>query len=159
MTTQDSSAFGELDELYQEVILDHYRNPRNPGEVPDPDVSARGFNPFCGDEIILSFKLASDGKVGDVGSAVQGCSISQASASILTEMMKGKALEEVVEIGRIFREMMLGKQLSDEETKKMGDFEALQGVRNFPIRIKCALLAWATLYDGIEEYRAHLDGS
>ena len=159
MTTQDSSIFGELDDLYQEVILDHYRNPRNPGELPEPDVSARGFNPFCGDEIVLGLKLSPNGQVEAVGSTGQGCSISQASASILTELMKGKSLEEAEAIGQLFRAMMQGKELSEEELEQMGELEALQGVRKFPIRIKCALLAWATLDDGIEEYRAKADKS
>ncbi len=150
---QDTSS-EQLDDLYQEVILDHYRNPRNQGEIPNPNVSSRGFNPFCGDEVILGLTLDAKSKVESIGFKGQGCSISQASASILTELVKGKSLEEAQELSQLLRRLMQGQELSDEEVERLGAMEALQGVRQFPIRIKCALLAWATLDDGIEEYRA-----
>ncbi len=143
----------QLDDLYQEVILDHYRNPRNHGEIPNPHVSSRGFNPFCGDEVILSFNLDADNKVESIAFHGQGCSISLASASILTVLVKDKTLPEAEELSQLLRSLLRGKELSDDELDQLGDLEALQGVRQFPIRVKCALLPWATLDDGIADYR------
>ena len=141
----------ELDELYQEVILDHYRSSRNKDKLEGPDIEFDGFNPFCGDQIILQVKLADD-RVEAASFSGQGCSISQASASMMTELLKGKTLEEAQALTDIFRKMMQGSPPTEEELVEMGALEALQGVRKFPIRIKCALLAWATLEDGIEQY-------
>ena len=152
MTIQESD-FGELDELYREVILDHYRNPKNRHNLEAPDFQCEGFNPFCGDEVTIQVKLDGNGRVDAASHQGQGCSISQASASMLTDLMKGKTLEETQALSRTFREMMRGAHLSDEEMESLRDLEALQGVRKFPIRIKCALLAWAALEDGLEEYR------
>ena len=142
-----------LDDLYQEVILDHYRNPRNEGEIADPHVSSRGFNPFCGDEVVLAMNLDNDQKVESVAFRGQGCSISQASASILTVLVKNKSLPEAEALSQLLRELLRGKELSDDELDQIGDMEALQGVSQFPIRVKCALLPWATLDDGIADYR------
>ena len=141
-----------LDDLYQEVILDHYRNPRNHGEIPNPDVSSRGFNPFCGDEVILNMNLDADEKVESVAFHGHGCSISQASASILTILVKDKTLNEAQDLSQLLRSLLRGKELTDDELDSIGDMEALQGVRQFPIRVKCALLPWATLDDGIADY-------
>ena len=146
--------FGELDELYQEIVLDHYKNPRGRGEVPDPDVTAEGFNPFCGDQVSLRLKLDGQGRVARASFRGQGCSISQASASMLTALVEGRTLPEVQRAATRFRDLMHGKQLSEAELEELGDLEALQGVRKFPIRIKCALLSWAALEEGIEEYQA-----
>ncbi len=146
------TSFDQLDDLYQEVILDHYRNPRNRGEIPSPHVSARGFNPYCGDEVILALNLDDGRRVDAVAFSGQGCSISQASASILTELVKGKSLAETRRLSQLLRSLIHGDELTDEELDLMGEMEALRGVRRFPIRVKCALLAWATLDDGIEEY-------
>ena len=141
-----------LDDLYQEVILDHYRNPRNHGEIPDPHVSSRGFNPFCGDEVILNMNLDADEKVESVAFHGHGCSISLASASILTTLVKDKTLNEAQDLSQLLRSLLRGKELTDDELDQIGDMEALQGVRQFPIRVKCALLPWATLDDGIADY-------
>ena len=142
-----------LDDLYQEVILDHYRNPRNHGEIPNPHVSSRGFNPFCGDEVILNMNLDADEKVESVAFHGHGCSISLASASILTTLVKDKTLNEAQDLSQLLRSLLRGAELSDDELDAIGDMEALQGVRQFPIRVKCALLPWATLDDGIADYR------
>ncbi len=146
----------EMDDLYQEVILDHYRNSRNKAPLASPDIEYDGFNPFCGDELVLQIRLV-DGAVQDAGFHGQGCSISQASASMMTDLLKGKTLEEAQALSEAFRHMMAGNELTAEELALMGDLEALQGVRKFPVRIKCALLAWATLEDGISEYRSNKD--
>ena len=143
-----------LDDLYQEVILDHYRNPRNHGQIPNPHLSSRGFNPFCGDEVVLGLNLDADEKVESVAFHGQGCSISQASASIMTTLVKDKTLPEAEALSQLLRELLRGKELTDEELDEIGDMEALQGVRQFPIRVKCALLPWATLDDGIADYRS-----
>ena len=153
---QDTS-FDRLDDLYQEVILDHYRNPRNQGEIIGPHLSSRGFNPFCGDEVVLGLNLNDSQRVGAIAFKGQGCSISQASASILTELVKEKSLAQASALSQLMRGLMRGLELSDEDMDRMGDMEAMQGVRQFPIRIKCALLAWATLDDAIEEFQAKTD--
>lgn len=154
MTPDNSDISNDLDYLYQEVVMDHYRKPRNSVEVLDPDVTSRGFNPFCGDEVVLGLKLTKDGKITSVGCTGQGCSISQASASILTELVQGKSLNEATYISQVFRCLLQGKTLSNMESEQIGELVALQGVRKFPIRIKCALLAWAALDDGIRAYEA-----
>ncbi len=152
MSTQ-SFEFSELDDLYQDIILDHYRRPRNQERLVGADIETRGMNPFCGDEVEIQIGLE-DGKVGTVGFKGVGCSISQASASMLTELLKGKSLQEAEALYALFREMMRGKELSDEEMDVLGETGVLAGVRRFPVRVKCALLAWVTLDEGIEKHRA-----
>ena len=105
------------------------------------DIETEGINPFCGDEVYLKMKLA-DGVVNGVSFRGVGCSISQASASMLTEVIKGKSLDEAESIYLLFRDMMQGKDPSDEELDTLGEVESLAGVKNFPIRIKCAMLSW-----------------
>jgi nitrogen fixation NifU-like protein len=146
--------FDELDYLYREVILDHYRSPRNQKSLPNADVKAEGFNPFCGDEITVALALDGDGRIQDVSFKGRGCSISQASASMMSEALKGKTLEEAEAISAQFRTMMQGKELPESQKAELEELEALQGVCKFPVRIKCALLGWATLVEGIQAYRA-----
>ena len=136
-----------LDDLYRDIIIDHYRNPRNRGRLDTPDVATQGANPLCGDEIEVSL-VFEDGKVADVRFAGRGCSISQASASMMTEGIKGKTIDEVRELVGSFKEMMSGNLEPEED--ELGDLEALQGVRKYPVRIKCALLCWNTLLEGID---------
>ena len=150
--------FGDLDDLYREVILDHYRSPRNRRSLEAVDIETRGFNPFCGDEVVLQLKLDQAGLIGEISQGGHGCSISQASASILSDLVRGKTLEEGEKLSGAFREMMRGEELSNDQLDAMGDLEALQGVRKFPIRIKCALLPWAALDDGVAEYRTRQTG-
>jgi nitrogen fixation NifU-like protein len=137
----------QLDELYREVILDHYRNPRHRGSLPAPTVSREGYNPLCGDEITL--ELAVDGEViRDVAVSGGGCSISQSSASMMAEAIVGKRLEDVEALFENFTAMMQGSAQVDPES--LGDLEALSGVRRFPVRVKCATLAWHTLREALE---------
>lgn len=143
--------FTEIDDLYQEIILDHYRTPRNQKYLETADIATEGMNPFCGDEVEIQIKL-SNGTVEDVSFRSVGCSISCASTSILGEAIKGKNLDEAQSLYMCFRDMMYGKDLSGYGDIDMGEAEALAGVKNFPIRIKCALLAWATLQDAIDKY-------
>ena len=143
-----------IEDLYREVILDHYRNPRNRGRLDDPDAHAEGLNPLCGDEITLELRFT-DGKVSAVGVDGQGCSISQASASMMTEAIKGKTREEITDIVARFRGMMaleggVDPQIDpDRPGAALGDMEALQGVRQYPVRIKCAALGWTVLQDAL----------
>ncbi|MBI4200518.1 MAG: SUF system NifU family Fe-S cluster assembly protein [Chloroflexi bacterium] len=143
----------ELDDLYREVILDHYRRSRNPQHLADAEVQADGNNPFCGDEVALQVKLNGRGVIQAMGRQGKGCAISQASASMLTEVLQGKTLQEAERLGRAFRRMMQGEPLQAQEREALGPLEALEGVRKFPIRIKCALLAWSILEEGVESYR------
>jgi nitrogen fixation NifU-like protein len=152
-----------LEDLYREIILDHYRNPRNRGELPTPPARrVEGFNPLCGDEIVIYLDVE-DGLVVDVKIGGQGCSISQSSASMMSSAVKGKTIAEARALIRAFKGMMSiheqrldGDDGSDDEDTagqevKLGDLEALQGVVKFPVRIKCATLSWNTLAQGLDE--------
>ena len=143
--------FSDIDDLYREIILDHYRSPRNQEKLAEPDLEAEGINPFCGDEVVLQIKLVG-GLVDAVSFKGTGCSISQASASILTDAIKGKTLDEAEALYFRFRDMMYGKSAPEDEVDQWGEVEALAGVKKFPIRVKCALLAWATLEDAIKNH-------
>lgn len=152
-----------LEDLYREIILDHYRSPRNRGELPVPPAHrVEGFNPLCGDEVVLFLDLAPDGTVTDIKISGQGCSISQASTSMMSSAVKGKSVAEVRRLVRAFKALMsihesklegeAGDDLAAElEGVRLGDLEALQGVVKFPVRIKCATLAWNTLTQGLDE--------
>jgi nitrogen fixation protein NifU and related proteins len=146
-----------LEDLYREIILDHYRTPRNRGELPPPAVRAEGHNPLCGDEIQVYLDVT-DGVVSDIKVSGQGCSISQSSASMMSQAVKGKPIAEVQALVRKFKGMMSvddsdGEATADVEVK-LGDLEALQGVVKFPVRIKCATLAWNTLVQAMSELPA-----
>lgn len=142
-----------LDDLYQAVILDHYRRPRNQGLLPNPDLQSEGFNPFCGDQVMLTLTLDGDGRIDAVGFEGEGCSISQASASMLSAHIGGRTLDEAESLVRTFKGVMQGEEIDPEEEERLGEIAALQGVREFPIRVKCALLGWTTLQDAIADYR------
>jgi nitrogen fixation NifU-like protein len=141
-----------LDELYKEVILDHYKNPRNKRALPAATVSRRKNNPLCGDDIALHAELTDD-QVTEVAFEGQGCSISQASASMLTEAVKGRKLEDAAHLASEFRAMMQGSVDPDED--EFGDLVALKGVVRYPVRIKCAVLAWDVLQEALEDQAAH----
>ena len=148
-----------LEDLYREIILDHYRTPRNRGELPTPPaVVAQGHNPLCGDEITVYLQLDGD-VVSDVKVGGQGCSISQSSASMMTQAIKGHTVGEVRSLVRRFKGMMSIQDLDGDAAEgngdtgaevALGDLEALQGVVKFPVRIKCATLAWNTLLDALD---------
>ncbi len=144
-----------LEDLYREIILDHHRNPRNRGELAPPASHAVGHNPLCGDEIDVYLQV-DDGIVTDVKVGGQGCSISQSSASMMSQAVKGKPIDEVRALVRRFKGMMSipdedGNPIEPDESVKLGDLEALQGVVKFPVRIKCATLAWNTLLEALEQ--------
>jgi nitrogen fixation NifU-like protein len=158
-----------LEDLYREIILDHYRNPRNRGELPSPPaVRAEGFNPLCGDEIVVTFE-ADGGCLTDVNVAGSGCSISQSSASMMSAAVKGRSVDEARALVRAFKALMtihesrLGREGGDgsgtdtpvpDPDVALGDLEALQGVVRFPVRIKCATLPWNTLTNALDEVEA-----
>jgi nitrogen fixation NifU-like protein len=148
----------QLDELYREVILDHYRNPRRRGSLSGDHIHAEGNNPSCGDEFAIDIVIE-DGIVTDAAMSGQGCSISQASASMMMEAIVGKTLPEIEALTRNFKVMMTIEEGddpvdSDHPGTVLGDLEALQGVRQFPVRIKCADLAWTTLEDALNQAAA-----
>ena len=155
-----------LEDLYREIILDHYRNPRNRGELDAPPATrVEGFNPLCGDEIVVYVDVEND-SVADIKINGQGCSISQSSASMMSAAVKGKTLDEARALIRAFKGMMSihesrldGEDGAPEpegpaEDVKLGDLEALQGVVKFPVRIKCATLSWNTLQQGLDQVTA-----
>lgn len=141
----------DLDGLYRDAILEHCRNPRNRDRVEDPDISADGINPFCGDEVYLQVALDSEGRIVRVGLQAVGCAINQASGSMLTEAVRGRTIPEAASASEMVRTMMSeGGQAAEAVGSPL---DALAGVREAPVRVKCALLAWSTLDDGIEEHR------
>jgi nitrogen fixation NifU-like protein len=138
----------ELEELYQEVILDHSKRPRNKGEIVEGAVHVHGDNPSCGDEIHLHVKFGADGGVEDVKFTGQGCAISQASASLMTLKVKGRSRADTEATLRAFHELVT-MEVADPP-KLLGDLRLLQGVRKFPQRVKCAMLAWRALEQALE---------
>ncbi|MCQ6284931.1 MULTISPECIES: Fe-S cluster assembly sulfur transfer protein SufU [Bacillus cereus group] len=140
-------SFNNLDTLYRQVIMDHYKNPRNHGVLED-SVAVNLNNPTCGDRIQLTMKVE-EGIVQEAKFEGEGCSISMSSASMMTQAVKGKKIEEALQLSKIFSDMMLGKEYDD--SIDLGDIEALQGVCKFPARIKCATLAWKALEKGLNE--------
>ena len=155
-----------LEDLYREIILDHYRNPRNRGELPSPPATrTEGFNPLCGDEIVVYLQLGEgtgdERVIEDIRIGGQGCSISQSSASMMSMSVKGKTIAEARDIMRSFKAMMSihestleggdAGEVAPDPSVKLGDLEALRGVARVPVRIKCATLSWNTLDQGISE--------
>ncbi len=139
----------EIGALYQELILDHYRRPRNKGTLEKADASVDVKNPLCGDEIGLQVAFDGD-SVCDLKFSGRGCSISQASASMMTQLVKGKSTEEIDAIRKQFRDLMLGTPSAADESQ-LGPLRALSGVSRFPARVKCALLAWNALESALAE--------
>lgn len=143
-----------LEDLYREVILDHFRSPRNKGHLESPDAVAQGVNPLCGDDITIELNFDGD-RVSEVAVDGQGCSISQSSASMMTEAIKGKTRAEIESLTQKFRDMMSLDGEADIELDPerpgavLGDIEALQGVRKYPVRIKCASLGWNVLLEAL----------
>jgi nitrogen fixation NifU-like protein len=158
-----------LEDLYREIILDHYRNPRNRGELEAPPAHrVEGFNPLCGDEIVVYVDVSED-RIAEIRIGGQGCSISQSSASMMSDAVKGHTLEEVRAITKAFKSMMSVHESSLEaepesdgmadgdgelDLDELGDLEALRGVVKFPVRIKCATLSWNTLTQALDEASA-----
>jgi nitrogen fixation NifU-like protein len=138
-----------IDELYRETILDHYHHPRNRGVLPDPTVKMEGVNPLCGDELTLYMNVLDD-KIEDVKLEAKGCSINMASGSIMSELVSGHTIAEARKIIDTFKGMMLSKSQTSELPEPLEELGALQGVKKYPVRIKCALLPWNTLLEGLD---------
>jgi nitrogen fixation NifU-like protein len=139
----------QFDDLYRELILEHYRRPRNRGQLEAATQTAEGMNPVCGDEIRLDLAI-NDGVIHDIAFSGQGCSISQSSASMLTDRLKGRSLEEALRVMGMVRAMLIDGALPDND---LGDLQALEGVAKLPVRVKCALLAWSVLQAGLDQAR------
>jgi nitrogen fixation NifU-like protein len=142
-----------LDDLYREIILDHYRTPRNRGELEPPAVRVEGFNPLCGDEIVVYLDVR-DGVVTEIKLTGQGCSISQASSSLMSAAVKGKSVDDARNVIATFKDLMTGPSdvaPTPSDLRRLGELAALAGVVKFPVRIKCATLAWNTLSQALDE--------
>ena len=140
--------FGDLDEIYRDTIFDHYRKPRNTAALENPEADVQVNNPFCGDEIHL--QLSTDGDVlSEVRVSGRGCAISQSSGSLMSESVVGKSIVDVHELSRLFRGLMTGDALSEEGEERLADLLAFEGVRRYPVRIKCALLSWSGLSEAL----------
>lgn len=142
-------SFDNLDTLYRQVIMDHYQKPRNRGVLEDSSLTVDMNNPTCGDRIRLQLRLE-DGIVKDARFEGEGCSISMASASMMTQAIKGKSIEDALRMSHAFSNMITGKEV-DADGLDLGDIEALQGVSKFPARIKCATLAWKAMEKGVQD--------
>lgn len=139
----------ELEELYQEVILDHSRHPRNFGELPDAGVRVHGDNPACGDEIHVGVKFGPDGSLQDIKFTGHGCAISQASASMMTTKLKGKSRDETMSLLRAFHDLVTSE--TNDAPKTLGDLRVMKGVRKFPQRVKCAMLSWRAIEQALQQ--------
>ncbi|HUX05185.1 MAG TPA: SUF system NifU family Fe-S cluster assembly protein [Acidimicrobiales bacterium] len=148
-----------LEDLYREIILDHYRSPRNRGELASPPaIRVEGFNPLCGDELVVYLEVR-DGVLVDIKLTGHGCSISQASSSLMSAAVKGKTVDEVRALIMKFKQLMTLQEATLQENgepeelnlRSLGEIAALAGVVKFPVRIKCATLAWNTLSQGLDE--------
>ena len=148
-----TGGLGDMDELYEAIILDHYRSPRNTETIDEPDIDLEVNNPFCGDEFHIQLKVE-DAAVSQVGITGRGCAISQASASLLAELVEGKSASEVESAVDAVRRLLKGEEITEAEADILGDIEALGGVRKFPVRIKCALLSWVGLGDALRDHLA-----
>jgi len=136
----------QLEELYRDILMDHYKYPRGNKSLDNPDIENEGQNPLCGDSITMQIKI-DDHAISDIGVNCTGCAICSASTSMLAEILEGKSLIEVKETAVIVKKLIKGEEYQTD--MDLGDITALEGVRKFPVRIKCALLAWTTLIDGL----------
>lgn len=144
-----NAELGELEELYQEVILDHSRRPRNFGELPDASVKVHGDNPSCGDEIHLAIKFDGNGGLDEIKFTGHGCAISQASASLMTMKLKGKKRAAVEQMLQAFRDLVTTGE--NDAPKNLGDLQVMRGVRKFPQRVKCAMLPWRAVEQALRQ--------
>ena len=146
-----------LDELYRDVIMDHYRNPRGKKKLAEADIHNEGKNPSCGDELEMDLKIK-DGIIEDVHVGCVGCAISVSSGSMLAEIIKGKSIDEVRRIADVVKKLVKGESVPEDAGIELGDLEALEGIKKFPVRVKCALLSWTTLIDSIETIAKETNG-
>ena len=140
-----------LRELYQEVILDHSRHPRHYGVLEDASHKAEGYNPLCGDKVTVYLKLGADGRVADIGFEGKGCAISQASASMMTDMLKGRDRADAEKLMQGFLHLVKGEEAGELSEDDREHLEVMGGLSQFPMRVKCATLAWHTYKNAVEE--------
>jgi nitrogen fixation NifU-like protein len=140
-----------LKELYQEVILDHSRHPRHYGQLAGASHKAEGYNPLCGDRVIVYLKLDEDGRVADIKFEGKGCAISQASASMMTDMLKGRALADAEKLMQGFLHLVKGEEAQGLSQDDRETLDVMSGISEFPMRVKCATLAWHTYKNAVEE--------
>ena len=140
-----------LRELYQEVILDHSRHPRHFGTLEHPTHKAEGYNPLCGDKVSVTLVLNKEGRVADINFTGKGCAISQASASLMTELLAGRTLEEAQKLMAGFLHLVRGEDTADLSADDREYLDAMSGLSEFPMRVKCATLAWHTFHNAVEE--------
>jgi nitrogen fixation NifU-like protein len=138
------------DDLYRETILDHYHQPRNHGTIESPTAQVEGVNPLCGDELTLYLTVSDEGNIEDVKLTAHGCSINTASGSMMSEAILGQSVERAREIIQSFKAMMLSKGETTPLAGDLEELEALRGVKKYPVRVKCALLPWNTLLEGLD---------
>lgn len=139
-----------LRELYQQVILDHHRKPRNFGNLENADRRAEGYNPLCGDRVNVEVKLGEGGTLDEIGFTGEGCAICTASASMMTETLRGRSLEDCEDLFRAFRSLVAGQDPPTEASEDLGKLAVFAGVREFPVRVKCATLPWHTFHAALE---------
>lgn len=147
---------GGVEDLYREVILDHFRTPKNRGKLPNANTQADGMNPLCGDQLTMT-ALVSDNKLEDIRFEGHGCAISQSAASMLTALMKGKSLDDIKLLSQTYKNMFGVHEKSEDPKNKfslddLGDLISLEGVKKYPVRIKCALLSANTLLESLQKF-------
>jgi len=150
MNMSGFSGSDDLNSMYEDIILDHYRNPRNTSSLSNPDLELEVNNPFCGDELRIQLNIKG-GTITHVSVSGQGCAISQSSGSLLAEKIKDSSIDTVIQMIEKVRQMMNDEPISGDDIELIGDIESLQGVKKFPVRIKCALLGWSALEDLIKK--------
>jgi nitrogen fixation NifU-like protein len=143
----------KLDDLYQEVILDHNRNPRNFKKLDDANLYSHGFNPLCGDDYELYLRVDENGTIQKVGFQGAGCAISKSSASLMTASIEGRSAREAEDLRNGFVNLLTLERVSDEDRAKVGRLKFFEGVRHFPVRVKCATLAWHALGDALKDLK------
>lgn len=144
-----------LEDLYREILLDHYRNPRHRGHLEGANRQADGSNPLCGDQVTVEARVGEDGTIEEIAFTGNGCSISQASSSMMTVYVTGQSTEHALEGVQRFQQMMLAGEAPADVAEELGDIEALAGVAKFPARVKCASLAWKTLEQALTTAGGH----
>lgn len=143
-----------LDDLYRELILDHFKSPRHQGQLDDATITVEGVNPLCGDELLLTARVDAQGKIAQLQQVARGCSISQASASMMASALTGRTLAEAGALVAAFKRMMLADGTAAGLPDALDELAALEGVKHYPVRIKCALLAWNAWLEGVQLYEA-----
>jgi nitrogen fixation protein NifU and related proteins len=147
-------AMGGVDELYREVILDHFKAPKNRGELPNANAKAEGMNPLCGDQLSIALMI-DGGAIKDIRFEGHGCAISQSAASMITALVKGKKLDDVFDLAKVYKKMfgIDDGAKAQHDLDDLGDLIALEGVKKYPVRIKCALLSANTLLESIADFQ------